>query len=83
MKVGPKGQVVIPKVFRKIMRIHPGSKVLFELRGNELTIERVTENPLEIFEKINREGKPVKKIDSDKLYKERMKERWKKAQQSI
>jgi AbrB family looped-hinge helix DNA binding protein len=32
MKVGPKGQVVIPKIFREAFGITPGSKVIFELR---------------------------------------------------
>ncbi len=79
MKVGPKGQVVIPKVFRRIMKIYPGSRVLFELKGNDLVIERVIENPVEVFERIAKKGKPVSKIDSDKLYEERMRERWKRA----
>jgi len=27
MKIGPKGQVVIPKAFRKSLGLHPGNKV--------------------------------------------------------
>lgn len=32
MTVGPKGQVVIPKAMRKALKIHPGSKVIFNSR---------------------------------------------------
>jgi len=60
MKVGPKGQVVIPKPFRKAMKITPGSKVLFELRGGELILKKPEVDAVGTFEKIARSGKPVK-----------------------
>ncbi|MGD0689358.1 MAG: AbrB/MazE/SpoVT family DNA-binding domain-containing protein [Candidatus Bathyarchaeia archaeon] len=33
MRVGPKGQVVTPKSFRKILKIGAGTKVVFRLEG--------------------------------------------------
>lgn len=36
MKVGPKGQAVIPKVFRKYLGIDPGSNVVVALQGDKI-----------------------------------------------
>jgi AbrB family looped-hinge helix DNA binding protein len=63
MKVGPKGQVVIPKVFRKTIGIGPGSRVIFELRGDELLIKKPKVDIAKIAERIAKSGKPVKKIE--------------------
>jgi AbrB family looped-hinge helix DNA binding protein len=63
MKVGPKGQVVIPKVFRKNIGIGPGSKVVFELRGNELLIKKPGIDAVKVFERIAKSGRPVKRIE--------------------
>ncbi len=60
MKVGPKGQVVIPKVFRKTIGIGPGSRVVFELRGNELLIKKPAVDVVKVFERIARSGKSVR-----------------------
>ena len=40
MKVGPKGQVVIPKIFRDNLRIKPGSFVIFELTKKGLLLRK-------------------------------------------
>lgn len=40
VKVGPKGQIVIPKLFRENMGIFPGKDVLLEYENNKLTIGR-------------------------------------------
>ena len=38
-KVGPKGQIVIPKVFRESLGIKPGDEVLMEIKEKELHIK--------------------------------------------
>jgi len=38
-KIGPKGQVVIPKEIREMMGIRPGSEVVFEVRGGEVVVK--------------------------------------------
>jgi len=39
-KVGPKGQVVIPKKIRDRLGIHPGDVVLFSLGDGEVKVRR-------------------------------------------
>jgi AbrB family looped-hinge helix DNA binding protein len=77
MKVGPKGQVVIPRVFRKSLGIGPGSTVVFELRGNEILIEKPRRNIVKNFERIAKSGKSMKIKPHE--YEEELEERWKKS----
>jgi len=66
-KVGPKGQIVIPKDIRDLLQITPGSEVLIELSGNEIIIRTAIaeENFLEKFSKTSKKLK--EKIDYKKL----------------
>ena len=41
-KVGPKGQVVIPKAMREQLGLHPGDEVRFELEGRAVKVEPAT-----------------------------------------
>ena len=74
MKVGSKGQVVIPSVFRKNFNIHGGDKVIFESEGDKLIIRRADQGSVDRLKKIADETGEVE-IDSDKDYDKRMKER--------
>ena len=40
MTVGPKGQVVIPRAMRKVLKIQPGSKVVFRLEDGRAILEK-------------------------------------------
>jgi AbrB family looped-hinge helix DNA binding protein len=64
MKVGPKGQVVIPSVFRNALKISPGSKVVVRLIDNRVVLEKkkAVDVALE-FEKMSKRGRSVRKID--------------------
>ena len=76
MTVGPKGQVVIPAVFRRYLKIFPNDEVFFLLEGEKLIIKKPHSHATMIFEKIAKSGKKFKgKIDSDKDYNEMLKER--------
>lgn len=60
MKVGPKGQVVIPKVFRKSLGLFPGTKVVFTLREEGILLEKAREDAAAVFKEIAECGKSVK-----------------------
>jgi|LGVF01.1.fsa_nt_gb AbrB family looped-hinge helix DNA binding protein len=49
MKVGPKGQVVIPHEFRHALHIYPGSNVLFKLKDQKLEIEKPQVDAVAVF----------------------------------
>jgi AbrB family looped-hinge helix DNA binding protein len=64
MKVGPKGQVVIPNSFRQMMKIGPGSEIVFKLDKDKVVIEAPKiEDPVQVLESIALKGKSVSKID--------------------
>jgi AbrB family looped-hinge helix DNA binding protein len=74
MRVGPKGQVVIPKSFRKILKIAPGSEIIFRLEGERVILEREADDPIRALEIIARKGKSVSKINPH-AYEEELRER--------
>jgi AbrB family looped-hinge helix DNA binding protein len=64
MKVGPKGQVVIPNSFRQLMKIGPGSEIIFKLDKDKVVIEAPKiEDPIQTLESIALKGKSVSNID--------------------
>jgi AbrB family looped-hinge helix DNA binding protein len=78
MKVGPKGQVVIPRAMRKALKIMPGSKVLFQLQDNELIVKKPTFDAVAVFRNVAKSGKSVTKINPH-AYEEEIEERTKRA----
>jgi AbrB family looped-hinge helix DNA binding protein len=63
MKVGPKGQVVIPRVFRSALKIAPGSKVIVRLENDRVVVEkRKTLDAALEFEKLAKRGRSVDRI---------------------
>ena len=67
-KVGPKGQVVIPKDVRELLNIKPGSEILIEIRENEIVIRSALKDQ-DFFEKfIKTPKKLAKKIDLKQIY---------------
>ncbi len=78
MKVGPKGQVVIPKPFRKAIGIGPGSKVVFELLDEKILLSKTEVDIVKIAEQIAKSGKTVhlKSHESEEEIEERHRERY-------
>lgn len=73
-EVGPKGNVDIPSMFRKNHHIRNGDKVIFESEGDKLIIRRADHGSVDKLKNIAEETGEVK-VDSDKDYDERMRER--------
>ena len=74
MKVGPKGQVVIPRTMRKALKIEPGSKVLFTLEDNKLTLKKPCFDGVAVFKKIAEQINSNEKI-SPHEYEEELEQR--------
>jgi len=74
MKVGPKGQVVIPRALRKALKIHAGSKVVFRLEGDKVVLQKLGVDAVALLEGIAKKGPSVKRIPPH-LYEEELAER--------
>lgn len=76
VKVGPKGQIVIPKVFRNEYNISPGDEIVLRENNQNLVIEK-KEDPIAEMEKLAKSINYNKKIDMHAI-EEEYEERWKK-----
>jgi AbrB family looped-hinge helix DNA binding protein len=74
MKVGPKGQVVIPRVMRKSLKISPGSKVKFTLDNGRLILDKPSFDSVATFARIAKQINYNKKI-SPHQYEEELEKR--------
>jgi AbrB family looped-hinge helix DNA binding protein len=74
MKVGPKGQVVIPRTMRKALKIEPGSKVLFRLEDDALILKKPSFDAVAVFRRIAQQINYNKKVDPHQ-YTEELEER--------
>ena len=72
VKVGPKGQVVIPKHIRDSLGIRPSDLVLIDVEGGKTILEGIQEDPLAVLAEIARVHgvKSSELVWGDKLYEE-------------
>lgn len=82
MRVGPKGQIVIPKEIRDEEKIFPGDELFVELNDNGILIEKPKTDVVAVFEEIAKSIKYSKKIDPH-AYEEELEQRWKKSAKHI
>ena len=68
MRVGPKGQVVIPKVLRDALKIGPGSEVTFSVDGEKVVLRAVRTDAVDVFERIAKAGKSIGKFAPHAAY---------------
>ena len=75
-KIGPKGQIVIPKIIRDYVGIKPGDTVLIEVREGEIVIIPGTDSRefVEGFCSVVKE-KLTEKIDLERLIESEVEER--------
>lgn len=83
MKVGPKGQVVIPKVIRDEYNINPGDNIIFREENNKTVIEKVKIDPIAIFEKAAKSKKRMKFKFDPHAIEEEYEERWIKVKNAL
>ena len=71
-KVGPKGQIVIPKPIREKLGINPSDTVLVDLEGNHMTLTVTPRDPVGNFARIAKQfgGKSSEIMWGDELYEE-------------
>jgi len=61
-KVGPKGQVVVPEVFRRALGIRPGSLLRIRLENNRLILEKIESDAVGRLERIAKAGPSIRRI---------------------
>lgn len=67
-KVGPKGQVVIPKDIRDLLHIQPGSEILIEILDKEIIIRSSVDPEAYLKQFCNIPKKLKEKINYKDLY---------------
>ncbi len=60
--VGPKGQVVIPGAIRKVLKIQPGSKVVFRLEDDRATVQKQEFDAVRTLEGVAHRGRSIRRI---------------------
>jgi len=76
VRVGPKGQIVIPKVVREFLGIKAGDEVMMEIRGKELLIKSKVEPEKFVNDFCSiTERKLTEKVDLKKIIREEVEER--------
>ena len=75
MRVGPKGQVVIPKVLRDAFKIGPGTEVTFSVEEERIVMRATRTDAADVFERIAKSGKPIRKFPPHGAYKEGLRRR--------
>lgn len=63
LKVGPKGQIILPKVVREKLGIRPNSYVTIDFRRNEIALQKGVDVE-EFIEWLKSSRKPVAKLVS-------------------
>ena len=75
MRVGPKGQVVIPKVLRDIFKIGPGTEVTFSVEAERVVMRATRTDTAHVFESIAKAGKTVRRLLPHAAYERELRRR--------
>ncbi|MDI6826385.1 MAG: AbrB/MazE/SpoVT family DNA-binding domain-containing protein [Candidatus Aenigmarchaeota archaeon] len=83
-KVGPKGQVVIPKEIRKLLGIRPETSVYVSIEDEKVVIKPKTGSLKQFLSIIPVEKrKKMKMKDFDKWYEEEVEEKWRRINRAL
>ncbi len=84
VRIGPKGQIVIPKILRDSYNLFPNQEAIVKEEEEGVLITKSNEDPIKVLEKIaeiatkRRKGKKFV-FDSDKSYEEQLEKRARRA----
>ena len=68
MRVGPKGQVVIPKVLRDAFKIGPGTEVTFSMEGERIVMRATRTDSADVLERLAKSGRAIRKFPPHAAY---------------
>ncbi|MFB3889145.1 MAG: AbrB/MazE/SpoVT family DNA-binding domain-containing protein [Candidatus Bathyarchaeia archaeon] len=74
-KVGPKGQVVIPRAIRKALKMEPGTSVVVSLEDDKVVMRKPTFDAVAVFERAAKKIHYNKEINPHEAYEESLEER--------
>jgi AbrB family looped-hinge helix DNA binding protein len=75
MRVGPKGQVVIPKVFRDAFKIGPGTEVTFSIESDKIVVRATRSDAADVFERVAKSGRTIGKFPPHAAYERELRRR--------
>ena len=76
-KIGQKGQIVIPKVFRESVGIKPGDEIVMEVREKEIVIKPGMDPEGFVESFCSATGRKLtKKVDLERLLEQEVEERF-------
>lgn len=76
MRMGRKGQLVIPKIIREFLGVGPGDEVIMEVRGKEVLIKPKMDPEKFVEDFCSRGGKKLtEKIDLERMLEGEVEER--------
>ncbi len=79
VKVGSKGEIVIPEELRKKAGIKPETKVKIGIRDNEIFIRKQEDFVEWLKNKVKKYGRDLSKVDLKKVYESQFEEKWEKS----
>jgi bifunctional DNA-binding transcriptional regulator/antitoxin component of YhaV-PrlF toxin-antitoxin module len=73
VRLGPKGQIVIPKIFRESYKLYPNQEVIVKAEKENVSINSINEDPIHVLEEVSKEAARRRKgkklvVDPHEIY---------------
>jgi len=75
MRVGPKGQVVIPKVLRDAFKIGPGTEVTFSVEEDKIVMRATRRDTADVLDRIAKSGRTIRRFPPHAAYERELRRR--------